>query len=181
MKIINTRDTAAQIEAARNGSEPDTAAIIARFMPTIRRISRRAVSPGLDFDDAVQEGIIGLFSAIQTWRPGASAAFPTYATVCIHNAILTAKRTAGRKKHTPLNQSVPYTENESIPGPEEAADAREQVDITLQKARTLLSPMEKDVLRMTLDGASQKQIARKLGKSPKSVENALARARTKLR
>jgi RNA polymerase sporulation-specific sigma factor len=171
----------AQIEAAQDGSEADLAAVIARYMPLIRRWAHRVTGPGLDFDDAVQEGIIGLFSAIKNYREGGRASFATYASVCVQNAMLSAKKTSQRKKHTPLNQSVPLPEQHSIPGPEEQTVAREQVDQTLEKARAMLSGMEMRVLRLYLDGAGYRQIAQHMGIGEKAVENALARVRRKLR
>lgn len=170
-----------QIEAAKRGNEVALAAIIVRFMPRIRQLARRAAAPGLDFDDAVQEGIIGLFSAIQHYTAGQGATFTTYAMVCIQNAIASAQKAAGRKKHRPLNQSVPLTPEQSVPGPEEQTIASEQVDITLQKARMVLSAMEKSVLLLYLGGYSHRQIAVRIGKSEKAVENALGRIRRKLR
>lgn len=173
--------TLAQLEAAKNGNEAELAAIIAYEMPVIRRIAHKVVSPGLDFDDAVQEGLIGLFSAIEHYRTEQSAAFPTYAAVCIQNAIYSAKKAASRKKHAPLNQSVPLQDEQSIPGPEEQAIAKEQVSATLTKAHTMLSPMEKSVLSYYLEGFSYRQIAEKIGKEEKAVENALSRIRRKLK
>lgn len=170
-----------EIEAAKNGSEQALAAIIARQMPCIRRVARRSVRPGLDFEDAVQEGIIGLFHAIQHFNTGGGAAFQTFAGVCIQNAVTSASRAAGRKKHAPLNQSVPYSKEQTTPGPEERAIAHEEVSLTLEKAKKALSPFEKTVLRLVLAGNSHEQIAKKLGKDRKSIENALLRARKKLR
>ena len=109
-----------QIEQARNGDEQAIAGLIARQMPQIRSLAAKAVRPGLDFDDAVQEGIIGLFSALETFDAQKGAAFATYANVCVQNAIVSAVRAAGRSKHAPLNTSVPYTEH---PRPRRACDA----------------------------------------------------------
>lgn len=171
----------ARLEAARRGSEADLAALIAQFMPFIRRVAWRSAGPGLDFDDAVQEGLIGLFAAIQSYRPGGLASFDTYARVCIQNAAASARKAAGRKKHRPLNQSVPLPDEQSTPGPEEQAITSEQVSQTLKKAETVLSPLEKTVLRLYLDGYTHRQIARRIAKGEKAVENALARVRRKLR
>lgn len=170
-----------ELQAAKSGSEVELAAIMARYMPVIRRAARRAAGPGLDFEDAVQEGIIGLFSAIQSYGEDRGASFSTYAAVCINNAAASAKKAAGRKKHAPLNQSVPISDEQSIPGPEDAAIANEQVQVTMKKARTVLSAMEKSVLRLYLDGYSYIQIAKRLGVNEKAVENALGRVRKKLR
>ncbi len=170
----------AEIMAAKNGSEAALAAIIARYMPLIRRLAKRAAQPGLDFEDATQEGLIGLFTAIEHYRPDCGAAFSTYAAVCVRNAIISAGKAAGRKKHQPLNQSVPLTETHSIPGPEEQTIANEQVALTLEKARLALSSFERKVLRLRMDGCTGAEIARYTGKPVKSVENALRRARQKL-
>lgn len=173
--------TYSEIEAARAGNEPALASIIARRMDFIRRTASRASVPGLDVEDAVQEGLIGLFHAIENYRPSSNASFATYSSICIRNAIATARRAAGRKKHAPLNQSIPLSENESIPGPEDQAILNEQISITLNRIRTNLSPKEKAVLRFALAGYPMKEIAKKLGLTQKSVENALLRARRKLR
>lgn len=170
-----------EIEAARNGNEPALAAIIAKRMDLIRRIARKATYPGLDFDDAVQEGLIGLFRAIESYKVGSEASFSTYSAICIRNAIASARKTAGRKKHAPLNQSVPLSELESTPGPEDQAILNEQVSIALGKMHSNLSALEKSVLRLSLAGYSRKDIARELGVAIKSVENALLRARKKIR
>ncbi len=172
---------AAQVAAARGGGEAELAAMIARFMPVIRRAVRKNAVPWLEVDDAVQEGIIGLFHAIQTWREGRQASFQTYAAVCIQNAVISARRAAGRKKHAPLNHSVPIPEAHSTPGPEDAAIATEEACRTLEKARMVLTQLEKTVLQLMLDGYSHAQIAGKTGRSPKAVESTLARVRRKLR
>ncbi len=170
-----------EIQAARNGSEPALAAIIARRMDLVRHLAARAAGPGLDFDDAVQEGLIGLFHAIEHYREDSAASFSTYSAICIQNAISSAQKTAGRKKHAPLNQSVPLNESASIPGPEDQAILNEQVSITLSRMHTRLSPLERTVLRLALAGYPRKEIARRMGQPPKSVENALLRARRKLK
>lgn len=168
-----------ELEEARQGNDAAMAAIIARHMPFIRRCARHAVRPGLEFDDAVQEGIIGLFNAIQTYSTSGGASFATYASVCIQRSILSAQRSASRKKHAPLNQSVPIPATQSIPGPEDDAIANEQASQALQHAR--LSPLEKDVLALRLDGFSYEEIAQKLGKNQKTIDNALLRVRQKMR
>lgn len=178
---MNKATDSATLRAARNGDEQALAAIIAKEMPVIRWFARRAVRPGLDFDDAVQEGLIGLFRAIEVFDTKKEASFSTYASVCIKNAVVSAGKSASRLKHSPLNHSVPIPEEQSIPGPEEQTIANEQVSLTLEKARTQLSPLEKNVLRYFLDGFSYQEIGEKLAITPKAVDNALVRLRRKLK
>ena len=165
-----------QIEQARNGDEQAIAGLIARQMPQIRSLAAKAVRPGLDFD-----GIIGLFSALETFDAQKGAAFATYANVCVQNAIVSAVRAAGRSKHAPLNTSVPYTETESTPGPEELVMQSERYTQTMQSIDTRLSALEKQVLALFLDGNSYSAIAKRLNVSEKAVDNALQRVRAKLK
>lgn len=176
-----TQITPELLQQAKAGQEAALAAVLAHMMPVIRSHAAAGVCPGLDLDDAVQEGIIGLFAVIRSYRPGEGASFGTYAGRCIQNAIRTARRAAGRKKHGPLNQSVPLSEEDTTPGPEELAIQNEQLQDTLQTIQTRLSPFEQEVLELFLSGCNYEQIAQALGRSPKSVENALSRLRRKLK
>lgn len=170
-----------QIEQARRGDEQALAAVLSRQMPQIRSLAAKAVGPGLDYDDAVQEGLIGLLFALRTFDGGKGAAFSTYANTCVQNAVASAVRRAQRKKHAPLNTSVPYTEQESAPGPEELMLQSERYNQTMQSIDTRLSAMEKQVLALFLDGCSYSAIARRMDISEKAVDNALQRVRLKLK
>ena len=170
-----------QIEQARRGDEQALAAVLRRQMPQIRTLAAKAVGPGLDYDDAVQEGLIGLLAALRTFREEKGAAFSTYANACVQNAIASAVRNAQRKKHAPLKTSVPYTEQESTPGPEELLMQSERYNQTMQSIDTRLSAMEKQVLALFLDGCSYSVIAKRLEITEKAVDNALQRVRLKLK
>lgn len=166
---------------AQEGQEVATAGILAHMMPVIRYRAAGGVCPGLDFDDAVQEGIIGLFHAIKSYSSAKGVSFESYASTCIQNAVISAQRAAGRKKHGPLNQSVPLEDVHQIPGPEELTIQNEQLQDTLNVIHTQLSELEQGVLELFLDGYSYEQIAQALNRTPKTVENALFRLRRKLK
>ena len=89
----------AQLAQARQGDEAALAGIIARMMPVVNAAAARAVCPGLEFEDAVQEGLVGLFCAVRTYKGGAGTAFSTYAAACVRNAVNSAARAASRRKH----------------------------------------------------------------------------------
>ena len=76
---------------------------------------------------------------------------------------------------------MPLPEDSATPGPEEQAIAGEAVDEVLLRIRTQLSPLERDVLLCTVNGLSLSETARLLGRDARAAENALARARRKLR
>ena len=171
------------LELLRRGDEAAMAAAIARMMPAIRRGAAFCAGPGMEFEDAVQEGLIGLFQAVRSYRPAAGAPFASYAAACIRHAQQDARRAALRKKHAPLNFSVPLPDAENIPqpGPEELAIAGERWAATLGRMQTELSPLERRALVASLHGQPAARTAQQLGITPKGVANALARARRKLR
>lgn len=82
---------------AQNGDETAVAALIARMMPAIRKGAAAATAPGLDFEDAVQEGLIGLFEAMHRYDTAAGMAFASFAAACITHAQQDARRAALRK------------------------------------------------------------------------------------
>lgn len=166
---------------AKAGNEAAIAAVIAHMMPAIRKGAARSAAPGLDFDDAVQEGLIGLFRAIRGYDPAKSAPFASYAAQCVFHAQADARRKAAGKRHAPLNTSVPLPEDSPAPGPEELAIQGERYEGTLSSIHAALSRLEYAALQKNLAGLTVAQTARRLGRSEKTVENALGRARRKLR
>ena len=90
---------------AQQGDDTALAALIARMMPAIRKGAAIYRAPGLDVEDAVQEGLIGLFGAVRSCDSTRKDTFVSYAAACIHHAQQDAARAATRKKHAPLNDS----------------------------------------------------------------------------
>lgn len=169
------------LSQAQQGEETAMAAVIARMMPVIRKGAAANTAPGLDFEDAVQEGLIGLLRAVRSYRPDMEPGFEAYARASILNAQRTARRKAGRKKNSPLNQSVPLDEEAEAPGPEQLMMEREAFSDTLGRLNRELSSLERRVLRLRLDGCRVGAIARRLDITTKAAENALCRARRKIK
>ena len=181
--LFNVQGKILLTNAALNGKIRTSAiaALITAMMPAIRKGAAAVAAPGLDFDDAVQEGLIGLFHAVRSYRADKKVPFTAYAAACIANAQQDARRSATRKKHAPLNNSVPLPENSAAPGPEELAIANERCAAVLERINTQLSPLERGSLLASLEGHTAAQTAQLLHCTPKAVENALMRARKKLR
>ena len=163
-------------------------------MRLVRRCSRPFFLVGGAPEDLIQEGMLGLLSAIRQYDPKQNAAFKTYAELCIKNRLLSAVKTDSRLKHNPLNDGVPLdsllSEESQIPllaytelfrrTPEEQVLARENKMELQQSFKRCLSPMERNVLRLYLDGLSYQEIAEQTGKPIKAVDNAIQRIRRKL-
>lgn len=181
MPLLKNDITLQHITKAKQHNEVALAFIIGKMMPTIQFYSKRVAQPAFELDDAMQEALIGLFNAIETYEPNPDALFTTYANRCIRNAVISGLRKATQKKQTILNQSIPLTDNESAISLEEQVLLNEQLDQTMDNVKKRLSPFEQTVLFMSAAGFSYKEISIVLDKNIKSVENALVRARKKLK
>ena len=84
------------LQQAQAGEESAIAALITAMMPAIRKGAAAVAAPGLDFDDAVQEGLIGLFHAVRSYRADKKVPFTAYAAACIANAQQDARKNATR-------------------------------------------------------------------------------------
>lgn len=155
-------------------------------MPYIQKRAHSISIAGLDSDDLVQEGLIGLFRAMETYENDQGAAFSTYAITCINNCIATAVKQAARKKHLPLSGYLSLDEDDTIMltggyTPEELAIANEEYAALQNRINDNLSDFERDVLALYLEGYDYLAVAKRLDTTPKSVDNALQRARKKLK
>ncbi|MEA4911816.1 MAG: sigma-70 family RNA polymerase sigma factor [Oscillospiraceae bacterium] len=156
------------------------------YMPYIRKRANAAAGGGLESDDLVQEGLIGLFQALETYDDTQDASFSTYAITCINNGMNAALRKAARKKQQPLRgyYSLSAQDADTLPDAasvEELAIAKEAYAAVQQKIRDHLSDFERDVLALYLLGYDYNALAARLDTTPKSVDNALQRARKKLK
>ena len=61
---------------------------------------------GIDHDDLIQEGMIGLFKAVRDYDSGRDASFSTFAELCVSRQMYTAVQASTRKKHMPLNTYI---------------------------------------------------------------------------
>ena len=168
-------------------------ALVSRYMQLVRACARPFFLAGGDSEDLIQEGMFGLISAIRQYSPENGASFSTYAQHCIRMRIISAVKSASRQKHFPLNDglsleqlledmSLPYASfSDSIQqSPEDLVLARESKEELYSAFTKYLSRMEKQVLYLYLDGLSYQDIADKLGKESKAVDNAVQRIRRKL-
>ncbi|MBO4881873.1 MAG: sigma-70 family RNA polymerase sigma factor [Firmicutes bacterium] len=183
---------------AAGGNADATDVLLARYKDAVRATAKKYFMLGGDQDDIIQEGMIGLFKAVQTFDPEGGASFKTYMNICVHNQILNAIEAASTLRHSPLNSSVsldnpaggidgePSALGQMISvdmesNPAEQAIFAEAMQLILSEESKLLSPMEKQVARSLADGRGYKEIAAELGRSPKSVDNTIQRIRRKLK
>lgn len=174
------------IELCKNGDEEAYGALIARYIFTVR--SRAAVyeKSGIDFEDLVQEGYIGLMNAVKNYENSFGTSFSTFAYLCIDRNILSAVRKSLSKKQIPSSALVfidddnDFQDN-SAQSPESVVISKENIERLKKSISEKLSENEQKVLELYLIGYSYEKISQKLNCSKKSVDNAIQRLRKKLK
>lgn len=183
------------IRKLREGDSKIMDFILDKYKPLVRKKSNAMYLIGGDTDDLIQEGMIGLFKAIRDYDESKEASFYHFAELCINRQIYSAIEASNRKKHAPLNSYISFYSDSSEDGvavedllgadflsnPEEVVIAQESQEILLQKLRAKLSKFEQNVLDDYLSGMNYQQIAEKMGKSPKAIDNALQRIKGKMK
>ena len=186
-------------EAVAQAQQGDTMAVdylLYKYKNFVRSKARSYFLIGADHEDIVQEGMIGLFKAIRDYQAERLSSFRAFAELCITRQIITAIKTATRQKHVPLNSYIslnkPIYDEESdrtlmdvivegrAQNPEELIIGQEDLVSIRDKVDQVLSGLEQDVLNAYLDGKSYQEIADKLGRHVKSIDNALQRVKRKL-
>lgn len=164
-----------------------------RYLRLVRICARPLFLAGGDSEDLIQEGTFGLLSAIKNYDPEDGTSFRTFAEHCIRMRLLSAIKSASRNKHFPLNDGISLeqlSEESSADlsalsedfrcNPEELVLARESKEELYAAFSRCLSRFEIKVLDLYLEGLSYREIAERLCKSAKSVDNAVQRIRHKL-
>ena len=181
------------LELALSGDREAEESLVARYMRLVRSCARPLFLAGGDSEDLIQEGMIGLLSAIRQFDPDGGTGFRSFAEHCIRMRLYSAIKSASRLKHLPLNNGVSLEQlSEDSPmqlsaiqdvlrcDPEELVLARERTEELYSELLQCLSGMEKKVLSLYLEGLSYREIALRLGKEEKSIDNAVQRIRRKL-
>ncbi len=167
--------------------------LVTRYTRLVRTCARPFFLAGGDSEDLIQEGMVALIKAVREYAPDKAASFRTFAEICIRNRLYSVLRASARDKHKALNQSISldtpdfdsnsYTSGTSSLAqrdPEDFLIDREHTAALLAGVRKQLSEFEAKILGYYLDGLSCREIADAVGKSPKSVDNAVQRIRRKV-
>ena len=147
---------------------------------------------GLEVNDLIQEGMLGLNNAISTFNEDKDVLFYTYAITCIKRTIITAIVKANRQKNRPLNNSISFendldlSENDKLLydnsyNPEYIIENNENIEDLNKIARKVLSELELQVFDLRINNFSYNEIAILLSKSPKAIDSTIQRIKLKLK
>lgn len=152
---------------------------------------------GAERDDLIQEGMIGLVKAYNSYDESKGASFKTFAELCINRQMISAVKAAGRLKNLPLNDYVSLynplgddddssvlietLESKDENNPEQVVVYNELLQLLLDPEKKYFSKLEQEVLKHLLGGLSYKEIAATMNKTEKQIDNAIQRIKNKIR
>ena len=181
----------------KNGNQEIMDYLMVKYKSMVRKKARALYLLGGENEDLIQEGMIGLIKAVRDFDVSQKTSFSIFAELCVSRQMYSAIEASNRKKHLPLNSYVSLYEDSEQVGegrslplidtiesskendPEVLYFGKEYTEAFAEQLKELLSPLENHVLYLHLMGTDYRTIAELLGKSPKSVDNALQRIKTK--
>lgn len=186
------------VDRFRAGDESALRELLNRYRGFALAKGRSYYLMGADADDIRQEALIGLYKASRDFDPSRGTPLHSFARLCITRQLISAIKAASRRKHEPLNRSVPLSPatirsddvsdpaarlqaHQLAPSAEEEAMGHQRAQELATAVRELLTEMEADILSLYVDGRSYEEISSVLGHGTRAVSNALYRVRRKLR
>lgn len=184
------------IELIRSGKSEIADYLIEKYKGLVKSKARVLFLLDGDNDDLMQEGMIGIFKAIRDYDATKEASFKTFVNLCIDRQMYDAIRKSNRKSNSPLNSYIPFsyshstTDDQAVDidktyigksnNPEDILIEREYRDNLFKRINERLSLFEREVLRLYIEGLNYCEIAEAMDKTPKSIDNALQRIKTKV-
>lgn len=181
----------------KNGNQEIMDYLMVKYKSMVRKKARAMYLLGGENEDLIQEGMIGLIKAVRDFDVTQKTSFSSFAELCVSRQMYSAIEASNRKKHLPLNSYISLYEDSEQEGegrslplidtiesskendPEVLYFGKEYTEAFAEQLKELLSQLENHVLYLHLMGTDYRTIAELLGKSPKSVDNALQRIKTK--
>lgn len=172
------------VRAVKNNDTASFVELMGIFSKTISSLALGYGLPLSEYDDLCQEGRIALYKAAMSFDEGKEASFSTYASVCMTNAMTNFVN----KYVASINGIVKDDDALAAQSKAVSSDDTENTAVSRQFKELLstrgfagLSETERKTVFLKVCGYKTSEISEKTGKSPKSVDNTLFRARRKLR
>ena len=186
------------VKLSKNHDSNATEELLTIFKSKVTAICREYFLIGAEFDDLIQEGMIGLYKAISVYDETKNHNFSAFASLCIHRQLQNAVKNANRKKNNPLNSYVPIkyydgtqdTDEDGITNLVIVDDSsnieqnyidKELKAIVISKVKEILTEQQYSILKMFLNGESYVNIAKTFDLSSKQVDNMLQSIKKKLK
>lgn len=186
------------INLAKSGDKQALDSIVSKYGEAVNMKANKYYINGAEKDDLIQEGYIGLFKAVKSFKPEEENSFKNFANLCIERQMITAVKGSNRQKHIPLNsyislsnetyenndgekesQLIDLLSSETVEDPLETITKNEYYQNVEESINNSLSKFEKQVLNEYIKGKSYVEIANDLSSDTKAIDNAIQRIRKK--
>ncbi len=169
-----------------------------KYLPLIKKIVNKWYiqneNLGIDKNDLIQEGLVGLNKAIDHFKESRDTKFYTYSVHCIENQINDFITSSKRLKHRVLNEALPV-DLVSVDGEYKLLDFfkttdndpatllfnKEEENNWITSLKNNLTNLENQVFELKYQGFSTKEISNKLNYDYRTIDNALQRIKIKLK
>lgn len=180
---------------AKSGDENAINFIMDKYNNIVNMKAGRFFAAGIEKDDIIQEGMIGLYKAIQSYDTNKQNSFKSFANMCIERQLITVVKSANRQKNFPLNSAFSlnspiYDEGDSdameildmklVEDPLETIANKEYLTQMENRIDQNLSDFEKKVFVHYKQGKSYNDIAKEMNTKTKSIDTALQRIKKKV-
>ena len=168
--------------------------LLYKYRPLIINVAKKFIpysQGGVDLNDLIQEGMLGLNEAINSFREDKEANFGTYARICIRRRIVSLIKSTRAQKNMILNESVSIEDEDVnlfdrflVDNSFEPSSMVEDYDYQqhlIKKLNEKLTDYESQVFELKKDGFDYKEIADILEKEPKAIDNTIQRIKIKLK
>ena len=185
------------IEEIKQGDEYALTYLLKKYQELVNMKINKYFMIGAEKEDIAQEGMIGLYKAIQSYNASKQSSFKSFANICIERQLITAIKTSNRQKHLPLNSYLSLNTSAYDNNDESSVElidtfngkqSEDPLEMMMEKehfaevesaVNKSLSQFEKQVLDKFMKGKSYVRIAEELNSPVKSVDNAIQRIRKK--
>ena len=168
--------------------------MIYKYRPLTVNLAKKLIkycNGGIDLNDLIQEGLVGLNEAINNFREDKETNFGTYAKLCIQRRMYSVVKSTRTYKNKILNESISLEDEEDTNidriivensnKPSDMIEENAYQEEILKKLNEQLTDLERQVFELKKNYFNYKEIADILEKDPKVIDNTIQRIKTKLK
>ncbi len=168
--------------------------MIYKYRPLTVNLAKKLIkycNGGIDLNDLIQEGLVGLNEAINSFREDKETNFGTYAKLCIERRMYSLVKSTRTYKNKILNESISLEDEEETnidrflidnsSNPSDMVEENDYQENILIELSKQLTDLEKQVFELKKNDFNYKEIAEILDKDPKVIDNTIQRIKTKLK
>ncbi|MGB9819984.1 MAG: sigma-70 family RNA polymerase sigma factor [Pseudothermotoga sp.] len=186
---LRTKRAEELVDLAQAGLKEALDLLVEKYYPMVMKISAKYYAPWAEFQDLVQNGLVGLIKAVYYYQPDKSG-FSSFAWRSIESELKSFLTFLNRKKNRMLTDAVSVDLLTSEDSDETGysfedlsfSTAKQAiVSIIMERINEHLSELEVQIVQMWMNGTSYEQIEEELGVNFKKVDNTVQKLKRILR